>query len=86
MAEVRDQTLSGDLDIDGQIYIGCTFQDARLVYEGGVPPGFDNCRFHDSNFVFQGAAGHTLNFLRAMAPRATNMREVVLGLIPELQG
>lgn len=84
MAEVRDQTLSGDQFVDNHLYVGCTFRNARLIYEGGVPPGFDNCAFQESHFVFQGSAGYTLSFLRQMAPRATNMREVVLGLIPEL--
>lgn len=86
MAEVRDQVLSGDIAIDNHTYINCTFRNARLVYEGGVPPQFDNTSFENANFVFQGSAGYTLSFLRAMSPRATNMREIVLGLIPELQG
>lgn len=85
MPEVRDQTLSGDLQVEGQNYINCQFSGARLIYRGGTPPGFANCAFDDSNFVFEGAAGQTLNFLRIMAPKATNMREVVLGLIPELR-
>lgn len=84
MAEVRDQTLSGDQQIDAQVYINCQFEKARLIYEGGVPPGFNNCGFNETNFVFQGPAGYTLSFLRAMAPRATNMRGIVMGLLPEL--
>ena len=84
MAEIRDQILTGDLMVDGQVYVSCTFREARLIYEGGVPPGFDNCAFETAHFVFQGPAGNTLNFLRGMAPARTHMRQVVLGLIPEL--
>lgn len=85
MAEIRNQTLSGDQLVDGNTYIDCVFNDARLIYEGGVPPGFSNSTFTESNFVFQEAAGRTLAFLRAMAPARTNMRPVVLGLLPELE-
>jgi len=85
MAEVRDQTLSGDHQIDNHVYINCHFLNARMIYEGGIPPGFDNCQFDASNFVFQGPAGYTLSFLRAMAPRTTNMRGIVLDLLPELK-
>lgn len=84
MAEIRNQTLSGDMFVDGNTYFDCLFNGARLIYEGGVPPGFSNCTFTDSNFAFQEAAGRTLAFLRAMSPVATNMRPVVLGLLPEL--
>lgn len=84
MAEIRDQTLSGDHQIDDNFYVNCQFRNARLIYEGGVPPRFDNCRFDDCDFVFQGPAGRTLAFLRAMSPRTTNMRGIVMGLLPEL--
>jgi hypothetical protein len=84
MAEIRDQTLSGVQTLDGNTYINCQFKNARLIYLGGIPPGFGNCAFEDSEFMFDGAAGRTLGFLRAMAPATTNMRHIVLGLLPEL--
>jgi hypothetical protein len=84
MAEIRNQTLSGDQLIDGNTYIDCTFDGARLIYEGGLPPGFLNTSFQNSNFRFQGAAGNTLTFLKAMAPARTGMRHMVQGLLPEL--
>jgi hypothetical protein len=85
MAEIRNQTLSGDQMIDGNTYIDCTFDNARLIYEGGAAPGFGNCMFKASHFRFQGPAGQTLTFLKAMAPARTGMREMVLGLLPELR-
>lgn len=84
MAEIRDQTLSGAQTLDGNTYVNCEFNNARLVYKGGLPPSFSNCAFSDSEFVFDEAAGRTLGFLKAMAPASTNMRHVVLGLLPEL--
>lgn len=85
MAETTNQTLKGVIKLDGATYRDCEFVDAQLTYEGGTPPNFINCRFTNSNFSFVGSAGNTVNFLRAMAPRASNMREVVLGLMPELK-
>ena len=84
MAEIRNQTLSGDIAIDGQVFINCEFKDARLLFDGGTPPNFDNCRFTNSRFGFQSEAANTLNFLRAMLPHQSNMRQVVFGLMPEL--
>lgn len=84
MADIRNQTLSGDQIIDGNNYIDCTFDGARLIYEGGMPPGFQNTRFDNSQFRFQGPAGYTLAFLKAMSPAQTGMRHMVQGLLPEL--
>lgn len=85
MSETRDQVLNGEVEIDGKTFVNCEFKNARLVYRGGTPPNFNNCRFTQSNFAFFDSAANTLNFLRAMAPRETNMREVVFGLMPELR-
>ena len=86
VAEFKDQTLTGAVTLDDNIFINVDFNDAVLNYDGGVPPGFDNCRFNKATFNLGGAAGNTINFLRTMSPTTTNMRSVVLGLIPELQG
>lgn len=86
VAEFKDQTLTGEVTLDGNVFINVDFKDAELNYSGGVPPRFDNCRFTNATFNLGGAAGSTVNFLRSMAPASTNMRFVVLGLLPELQG
>ncbi len=86
MAETKNQTLKGMVRLDGATFRDCEFVDARLIFEGGLPPNFINCRFTNSHFAFQEAAGNTVNFLRAMAPPQSNMREVVFGLMPELRG
>jgi uncharacterized protein YjbI with pentapeptide repeats len=84
MVETKNKTLTGQVRLDGATFRDCEFIDARLVYDGGTPPNFINCRFTNTNFTFQEAAGNTVNFLRAMAPRSSNMRDVVFGLMPEL--
>jgi hypothetical protein len=85
MAETKNQTLKGIIRLDGATFRDCEFVDARLLFEGGTPPNFINCRFTNTHFAFEGAAGNTVNFLRAMAPPQSNMREVVFGLMPELR-
>ena len=84
MAQFRNQTITGETALDGNTYINCTFAGARLTYDGGVPPDFDNCRFAEADFSFRGAAANTVAFMRLLAPASTNMRQVVRGLIPEL--
>ena len=84
MAETRNQKIQGRVKIDGKTFVDCEFIDAELAYEGGVAPTFVNCRFTTSNFAFEKEAGSTVQFLRGMAHAQSNMRQVVLGLIPEL--
>ncbi len=84
MAETKNQTVKGRVKLDGKTFTDCEFVDAQLVYDGGVAPNFINCRFNNSNFMFDKEAGNTVNFLRAMAHPGSNMRQVVLGLMPEL--
>ncbi len=78
------KTMTGRIKLDGKTFTDIQFVDAQLVYDGGLPPNFVNCRFQNSNFTFDKEAGNTCNFLRGMAHHQSNMREVVLGLIPEL--
>ena len=87
MAEIKDQTLTGRVDLDDNSYVNVVFDGAKLFYEGGKAPTFQNVTFNEGcSFTFQEQAGNTLAFLRSMAPASTNMRFVVQGLIPELQG
>lgn len=85
MADHNDKTLTGDVELDASNFRNINFENARLIYAGGVAPYFDNCAFNGVSFEFQGPAHNTLNFLRSMAPEGTRMREVIYGLIPELK-
>ncbi|CAN5182664.1 hypothetical protein BH10PSE2_BH10PSE2_08690 [soil metagenome] len=84
MTETKNQTLTGQVSLDGKTFRDCEFVDAQLMFEGGAAPVFINCRFQRSRFGFDGAAANTVNFLRAMAAPQSNMRSFVTGLIPEL--
>jgi hypothetical protein len=85
VAEFADQTLSGEVALDGNTFTNVDFANAILTYDGGVPPSFANCRFNTARFTFRDSASNTLMFLRAMVPAETNMRPIVFGLMPELQ-
>lgn len=85
MAEIKDQTLTGRVDLDGSTFVNVVFDGAALFYEGGKAPNFQNCTFKEGcSFTFQEQAGNTLAFIRSMAHPSTNMRFIVEGLIPEL--
>lgn len=86
MAEIKDQTLSGSVDIDGEDFVNVVFDGATLVYSGGRAPTFNNCQFAPGcSVTFQAQAGNTLAFIRSMAHPSTNMRFIVEGMIPELR-
>ena len=33
--------------LDGEVFSSCEFRDCRLVYSGGEPPVFTDCRIDD---------------------------------------
>ena len=85
MAEIKDQTVAGRVDLDGNTYVNVVFENAALHYAGGKAPNFQNCGFAPGcSFTFAEQAGNTLAFLRSMAHESTNMRHIVDGLMPEV--
>ncbi|MET4685103.1 hypothetical protein [Brevundimonas faecalis] len=84
MTQTRGKTLTGDVELDGVTFVDCRFEGAQLIFRGGTPPNFQNCRFDRTRFAFLDQAANTLQLVRAMAQPQSNMRGVVLGLIPEL--
>lgn len=81
----KDVTLTGEVALDAAVFINVHFKSARLVYLGGRPPSFQNCRFDNATFAFEGAAGNTLAFINAMAPASTGMRDITMGLLPAMR-
>jgi hypothetical protein len=84
MSATERKPMQGRVRLDGKTFTDIAFQKAELVYEGGLAPNFVNCTFEGTRFVFDGAAGNTVNLLRAMLHPQSNMRPVVLGLMPEI--
>jgi len=52
--------------LDGEIFQGCDFTACRLIYAGGEPPVFTDCRFDDCEWKFDKAASATLAYLKLM--------------------
>lgn len=52
--------------LDGEHFSSCEFRDCRLVYTGGEPPVFENCRFDDCDWRIEEAAERTLAYLKVL--------------------
>ena len=50
--------------LDGQSFSSCEFRDCRLVYAGGEPPSFDDCRFEGCEWKLDDAAARTIALLK----------------------
>ena len=44
--------------LDGETFSACEFRDSRLVYAGGEPPTFTDCRFDGCEWKYDEAAAH----------------------------
>ncbi|THD77657.1 MAG: hypothetical protein E7812_12920 [Phenylobacterium sp.] len=72
------------IQLDGETFVDCEFRGCRLVYAGGEPPHFTDCRFEDCEWKFDAAAARTLAHLKlvwSLGGKAT-----VQGLIKEITG
>lgn len=54
------------VELDGESFSRCEFDGCRLVYAGGELPTFEQCRFVDCDWKFEGPAAHTLSILKIM--------------------
>jgi hypothetical protein len=70
--------------LDGQTFSNCEFRDSRLVYAGGEPPTFVNCRFDNCDWRFEDGAANTLAHLKAMW--SAGAKSVVQAMIKEITG
>ena len=52
--------------LDGETFTDCEFRDSRLVYSGGEPPVFKQCKFHDCDWKQDDAAARTLAYLKVV--------------------
>lgn len=63
--EVRDQNLSGAIDVDGNHYIRCRFGPTQFRYGGGQLPRFEDCEYEQGvNWYFHGPALRTIRLLQ----------------------
>ncbi len=70
--------------LDGERFSDCEFRDCRMIYRGGVPPHFDDCRFAGCEWVFDDAAADTLAHLKTVW--AVGAKAPVQALIKTITG
>jgi hypothetical protein len=52
--------------VDGNRYVGCTFSNCGLVYDGGELPVFDRCTFQGISVQLGGSALTTVRYLSGL--------------------
>ncbi len=84
MTERTDGVIAGQvIHLDGRSFKGFTFVNCRMVYSGAGTVGISDCRFHDCDFEFEGAAGNALAFLNAIAGDP-GLRSLLPSILPNL--
>lgn len=83
MALHKAKEFTGRVEVDGNAYVACTFENVVLVYAGGAPPSFAGCIFREWKFAFEGPAGNTVNFLKSLAPKQSGLSDVIRETFPE---
>ncbi len=68
MNKIKNKDFTGKtVDLDGNSYEDCKFNNAKLTYSGGEPPELIRCDCSGATIGFRGAAERTAMFMRAMA-------------------
>ena len=73
------------VELHGQSYRDCTFDECELVFDGDRPPTLTNNKFIDSVFVFTGAATRTLYLLSNIYHAGGGGREVIENTFSEIR-
>ena len=80
-----DKTFSGgEVEIDGEVFENCNFENCSLVYSGGATPQFTGCGFGELRVEFRGSANNTVNLLQAMASPNSGFQEAIRNTFPAL--
>lgn len=67
METVENQTFQNErVILDGRKFVHCTFTGCTLVYTGTDSLGLDGCTMNSCRWSFEGPAGNTLEFMRAI--------------------
>jgi hypothetical protein len=65
------------IELHGESFHECTFENCELVFDGDRPPTLKDNKFVDSVFVFTGAATRTLYLLSNVFHAGDGGREVI---------
>jgi hypothetical protein len=78
MALFQDVTKENEtVVLDGNEFIGCKFQNCKMVYRGGEVPRLQHCHFTQCTWHLDDAAQRTVMFLRGIYHSGPGGRELV---------
>ncbi len=80
----EDRTFTDIVELDGEDFSGCTFDNCLLIYRGGAPPAINGCSFNSFTFEFRDHAANTVAFLRAMANPNSGLQKIIRDTFPGL--
>lgn len=65
--QFQDKIFSNEtIELDGNEYDDCRFENCHLIYRATAPMTLANCSFFGFTFALEDAAANTLNFLTAL--------------------
>lgn len=53
-----------EVELGGNKFLSCTFEDCRLIYDGSPGVRIQDCTFEGTRLELVGEAGNTLSFLQ----------------------
>jgi len=78
MATYTDlQKYSETVVLDGNEFVGCKFENCRMIYRGGALPRLQYCQFARCSWHLEESAQRTVSFLRSICHSGPGGRELV---------
>ncbi len=74
------------IELHGEAFHNCTFENCELVYDGERPPTLQDNHFVDSVFLFTGPATRTLYLLSNIYHAGDGGREVIERTFDDIRG
>lgn len=66
------------VNLNGNRFEGCTFNECELIFNGVGPVGLANCIFNNCKWTFQGPAADTVAFMKALYAMGGGGKELIL--------
>ncbi|HKC47855.1 MAG TPA: hypothetical protein VKB45_12565 [Gemmatimonadales bacterium] len=86
VVETRDQTFTDQrIELDGKLFVRCTFVRCILVYSGGDGGGISGCTINNCVWKLEGAAANTVGFMAAMYHSGESGRDLIEGTIKNIR-
>jgi hypothetical protein len=84
--DFNNQTLSGEVRLDGHSYFNCLFKNCVLIFSATDVVNLNSCRFESCEFRLAGPAAWTVAFLQGLHQNGTRpLREFVNKVVSAIQ-